>query len=93
MVSGYYTDLGDKNEKKSQYFNRPWNWKKIKENQNWIIQFSSTDDPFIPMAEADHVASNLSSEYFRFEDKSHFFAPKDVESSNIVGDILRKLKE
>ena len=92
LVSACHTDLGVESERLAGYYNRPWKWDTIKSNTEWILQYHSSDDPFISMEEANHVAANLSSECFRFEDKSHFFAPKDVESSNIVGDILRKLK-
>ena len=48
LVSAYTSDLGDDLEKKSGYFNRPWQWDKIKENTEFIVQFASTDDPFLP---------------------------------------------
>src|SRR3989344_1779597 len=44
LVGAYYTDLGDENEKKSGYFNHPWDWQAIKDNQKWIVQFASIDD-------------------------------------------------
>eukprot|EP01043_Picozoa_sp_COSAG02_P003349 COSAG02_NODE_81_length_39811_cov_51.728898_31_plen_131_part_00 len=34
-------------------------WSKIRANSDWIIQFHSTDDPFIPPEEARHVAKSL----------------------------------
>ena len=91
LVSACHTDLGSESERLAGYYNRAWDWESIKSNTEWILQYHSTDDPFIPMAEADHVASNLSSDYKRFEDKSHFFAPEDVQSANILADILLKL--
>jgi predicted alpha/beta hydrolase family esterase len=91
LVSACHTDLGSESERLAGYYNRPWDWTKIKSNTEWILQYHSTDDPFIPISEADYVADNLKSEYFRFEDKSHFFAPKDVESAHVVEDIIRKL--
>jgi hypothetical protein len=42
LVSACVTDLGDANERASGYYNRPWQWEKIKANTNWIIQFGST---------------------------------------------------
>ena len=92
LVSACHTDGGMESERLAGYYNRPWKWDKIKSNAEWILQYHSSDDCFIPMAEADHVASNLNTEYFRFDDKSHFFAPKDIESSNMVADIVRKLQ-
>ena len=47
-MSAYVSDLGDDLEKQSGYFNRAWQWEKIKENTEFIVQFASTDDPFLP---------------------------------------------
>ena len=44
LVAGYATDLGIESEKASGYFDQPWNWQAIKDNQTFIIQFASTDD-------------------------------------------------
>ena len=55
IISASYTDLGEDSEKVSGYFDKPWNWEKIKSNQNWIIQFASTDDPYIPITEPRYI--------------------------------------
>ncbi len=34
---GYYTDLGIEAERLSGYFDTPWNWEAIKQNQRWIM--------------------------------------------------------
>ncbi|CAM9109291.1 unnamed protein product, partial [Discosporangium mesarthrocarpum] len=75
LVSACHTDLGDKNEQASGYYSRPWEWKKIKENAGFVVQFHSTDDPFIPAVEARHIHEKLASEYEEHTDKSHFFEP------------------
>merc|ERR1739848_431009 len=36
LVSGYASDLGDRNERASGYFSRPWCWEKTKSNAPWI---------------------------------------------------------
>jgi predicted alpha/beta hydrolase family esterase len=72
LVGGYYTDLGIEEEKQAGYSNRPWNWEKIKSNQKWIIQFNSTDDPWIPIEEARFVHEKLNTDYFEYKDKGHF---------------------
>jgi predicted alpha/beta hydrolase family esterase len=58
-------------EKVSGYFDEPWNWENIKNNQKWILQFSSMNDPFIPTEESRFVNENLNSEYFEL-DQGHF---------------------
>ena len=37
LVSACYTDLGKQSEKISGYYDHPWEWKKIKENNKIII--------------------------------------------------------
>lgn len=72
LVGACYTDLGDESEKQSGYYEDPWKWDAIKSNQKWIIQFASTDDPFIPIEEARYVHEHLDTEYREFRDKGHF---------------------
>lgn len=75
IVSANYTDLGDATEKASGYYAHPWDWEKIKANQKWILQFASTDDPYIPIAEARFIHERVGSEYFEFTDRGHFMMP------------------
>lgn len=72
LVGACYTDLGLQNEKEAGYYDKPWQWDKIKNNQKWIIQFHSTDDPFIPIEEARFVHDQLNTEYYEFKDRKHF---------------------
>lgn len=72
LVGAYYTDLGYEKEKLSGYFDTPWNWNAIKKNQNWIIQFASTDDPWIPIVEPRFVRDQLHTEYHEYQDQGHF---------------------
>ncbi len=72
LIGAYHTDLGYEKEKLSGYFDEPWNWDAIKNNQNWIIQFASTDDPWIPIAEPRFVRDQLNTEYHEFQDQGHF---------------------
>ncbi len=72
LVGAYHTDLGLPMETQSGYFNRPWDWESIVQNQKWIIQFASTNDPWIPIVEARYVRDKLSTEYHEFFDQGHF---------------------
>eukprot|EP00300_Choanocystis_sp_HF-7_P033886 c46322_g1_i1.p1 GENE.c46322_g1_i1~~c46322_g1_i1.p1 ORF type:complete len:206 (+),score=39.09 c46322_g1_i1:3-620(+) len=85
LVAACYTDLDNDNERASGYYSREWNWETIRNHADWIVQYHSTDDPFIPIDEARHVAQNLRTEYHEFEDHSHFFEPFE----HIV-DVLRE---
>jgi len=72
LVGTYYTDLGYEDERTSGYFDIPWQWGKIKANQNWTAIFASTDDPYIPIQEPRFIRDKLGSTYFEFTDKGHF---------------------
>lgn len=77
LIGACYTDLGDENEKKSGYYNRFWEWETIKKNQQWIIQFASTDDPYIPIEEARYIQQKLQTEYYEYTDEGHFGVDKN----------------
>ncbi len=89
LVSACYTDLGDEKEKISGYYNRPWNWQAIMENQKWIIQYASVDDPYIPISEAHYVRDHLNSQYFEYADQKHFYPKFDFPE--IVQVVKKKL--
>jgi uncharacterized protein len=71
LVSAYYTDLGLDSERISGYFNKPFDWQTIKNNQKWIIQFNSTNDHSIPITEARFVRDRLQSDYYELS-QGHF---------------------
>lgn len=72
LVSVCYTDLGDAFEAASGYYREPWQWQRIREHQQWMAIFHSTDDPLIPVAEARHVAKQLKCSYFELTGRGHF---------------------
>jgi hypothetical protein len=51
--------LGNELEAGSGYFNRPWDWQAIKSNTGFIVQFGSSDDPFLPWSAQQLVADEL----------------------------------
>jgi predicted alpha/beta hydrolase family esterase len=72
LIAAMHTDLGIESERLSGYFDAPWNWQNIKNNQSWIVQFASTDDPWIPISEPRFVHQKLNSEYHEFKNEGHF---------------------
>jgi predicted alpha/beta hydrolase family esterase len=72
LVGAYYTDLGYEDEWTSGYFDTPWDWKKIRANQDWTAIFASTDDPYIPINEPQYIRDKLGSTYFEFNNRGHF---------------------
>lgn len=84
LVSAYTSDLDDKIERESGYFNRPWEWKKIKSSVTWICQFASSDDPFLPWHEQQEVANNLECELHEYSDKGHFMSSTFPDLLNVI---------
>lgn len=72
LVGVCHTDLGDSFEAASEYYRSPWQWDAIRDNQEWIAIYNSTDDPHIPIAEARFIASQLRCSFFEFTDRGHF---------------------
>ena len=93
LVGACYTDLGEENEKQSGYYNRPWDWQAIKNNQKWIIQFASTDDPFIPLEEARFVNNQLHAEYFEYTGRGHFMTTKFPELIDAIKSKTKNLTQ
>jgi uncharacterized protein len=63
----------------------------IRSNQKWIVQFASTDDPFIPIEECRFVHEKLQTDYREFTDKKHFGYPDPLpEFLELLELILRK---
>ena len=91
LVGVCHTDLGDSGEAASGYYNRPWNWDRIRGNQQWIGIFNSTDDPHIPIREARFVAAQLKCSYFESSDRGHFVDARELPE--VLDFIKRKLGE
>lgn len=72
LVSPCYTDLGDDMERQSGYYDRPWQWDKIKSNQDKIALIWGSDDPYIPQSEFEFIAKQLNSAQIRIAGGKHF---------------------
>lgn len=89
LVGSYYTDLGDPDEHASGYFDKPWQFEKIKNNQKWIVQFHSTDDPWISNEEAHMVHNKLNTELHEFNDRGHFGVDNPYEQFPEILDVIK----
>lgn len=79
LVSPCYTDLGLPSEAAAGWYNRPWQWDKIKNNTGFILQFSSSNDPLISYTRQQvYVANQLGSELTTLR-KGHFLIRKFPE--------------
>lgn len=72
LVGAYHTHLDMDTEKQSGYFNDPWNWSAIRQNQEWVVVFASSDDPWIPIEEARFLKEQLHPDYYEYSDQGHF---------------------
>ena len=93
LVAAYITDLGEHGEKISGYFDGPWRWKDIKNNQKWIVQFASSDDPYIEISEAREIHHRLHTDYHEYTDQGHFGKrDRKIEFPEIVEIVQNKLQ-
>jgi predicted alpha/beta hydrolase family esterase len=97
VVSVTPTDLGDANERASGYYNRDWQWARIRANVPTVAMFASLDDPFIPIALQRTARQGLQDAaapeghtfaYHELEAKSHFFAAQQKEITECCLQIL-----
>lgn len=93
VIGVNHTDLGDKDEKESGYFEGDWKWDKIKQNAKWIAQFASQDDPYIPISQARFIHEKLNTEYHECTDRGHFGSPgrSPKQFPEVIEVIKRKL--
>ena len=89
LVGVCHTDLGDSFEAASGYYEAKWQWQQIRDNQEWIAIYGSTDDPHIPIEEPRFVATQLRCSYFEFTDRGHFVDSRQFPE--IVELVRRKL--
>ena len=92
LIGVYYTDLGIESEKQAGYFNRPWNWDAIRQNQQWTVIFASTDDPWIPIEQPRFIQQQLGCDYREFNDQGHFGGDYDKTTfPELAETIMEKL--
>ncbi len=88
LVGASHTDLGDRGEKMSGYFDEPWDWDAIKANQNWIVQFASPSDPYIPIEEPRHIHAQLDTDYRELPGRGHFMEVIFPEVEKVIKEKL-----
>ncbi|HEY4963794.1 MAG TPA: alpha/beta hydrolase [Candidatus Saccharimonadales bacterium] len=77
LISPSYRDLDDELEKLSGYFDRSWQWERIKHNQENIALIWGDDDPYIPQAEFEFIANKLSPTQIKIHKGKHFIERQD----------------
>ena len=92
LVAPNISDLDDPHEKLSGYFDIPWNWQNIRDNQDWIIHFASKDDPYVPIDESRHIGKMHGGDYFEREGYGHFGDDIGLENfDELVHQVKHKL--
>jgi len=94
LVSATPSDLGDRNERASGWYDAPWRWDAVRANARRVALFASADDPLIPLAKQREVRDGLAAaggvagagrfEYCELEKRSHFFDEEQPEILDIV---------
>jgi predicted alpha/beta hydrolase family esterase len=91
LVSAYLTDGGNECERASGYFEDDWKFATQKQNcLRRIVQFGSTDDPFLPIEEQDLISAQLGATYHRFDHRGHFMTR---QFPDLVLEIVRLVEE
>jgi uncharacterized protein len=72
LIGPSSSDLGDDLEKQSGYFDAPWQWQKIKENQQQIALVYSDNDPYIPQEQFEIVKKELKPDVLMLPGRKHF---------------------
>ncbi|WSQ23962.1 alpha/beta hydrolase [Streptomyces zaomyceticus] len=71
-VAGHHTDCGFELERRSGFFDRPWDWDAIRANQRFIAQFHSKDDPWVPFEVAEELHELTGSDFTAMDGMGHF---------------------
>ena len=71
-IAGHHTDCGFELERRSGFFDRPWDWAAIRRNQRFIVQFHSTDDPWVPVEVARELHRLSGSRLTMMDGMGHF---------------------
>jgi uncharacterized protein len=87
LIGPSSSDLGDELEKQSGYFDAPWQWQKIKENQQHLALVYSDTDPYIPQEQFEIIKKELSPDVLMLPSRGHFI--DETTFPELLGYILK----
>jgi predicted alpha/beta hydrolase family esterase len=93
LVGVCYTDLNNEHEKKSGYFDEPWEWDKIKSHTRKTVIFASSDDPYIPISEPELIKDKINAEYHEYHDEGHFGSDVNKTEFPEITTVVKKFIE
>lgn len=91
LVCGLFKDLGYEEEISTGIFAHSWDWQKIRSNQDFLIQFDSDKDPYIPQKHFHKLAENTRSEHIKLRGRGHFGS--EWKSPKKFPELLERLEE
>ena len=92
LVSPCVTDLGSEYERMSGYYDEPWQWEKMRENSQFVDQFSSRDDHLVPWEEQYQVHKNLKTKLHEFQTEGHFLFETFPELTRAIVQRVKELE-
>ncbi len=72
LIGPSASDLSIDLEKQSGYFDTPWDWQKIKANQEHIAIVHSDNDPYIPQEQFEMIKKELTPDEIVLPGAGHF---------------------
>lgn len=83
VVAGYDSDLGDANERRSGYFDRPFDWAAIRDNCGFVAAVGGRLDDLVDIEIQRRVAceclglevGKVGAEWLELPQRDHFFTP------------------
>lgn len=76
LIAGFLQGIGDNEFDKinETFYNKPFNWEKIKKNCKEFVCFSSDNDPYVPLWQGQEVADKLGVKLKLVKGAGHFNA-------------------
>ena len=74
LISGFAGFLGDEkfDGLNKTFLEKPFDWKKIRQNCKSFYVFHSDNDPYIPLSKAEELAKSLNAELIIVKNAGHF---------------------
>jgi predicted alpha/beta hydrolase family esterase len=90
FVSGFLDSLGDSeyDELNKTFINHSFDWNKIKNNAGSITVFHGSNDPFVPLSQAEKLCSNLSTKVNIISNGGHLNSASGYTKFKELSDII-----
>ncbi|MBI5065186.1 serine hydrolase family protein [Candidatus Woesearchaeota archaeon] len=91
LVSGFTKDLwkGKYSEIIDTFFDKPFDWKKIKRNAKYFVIYQSDNDSLVPISMGEEIAKNLDGELIVIKNAGHFNEESGYTKFNLLLDKIK----